>query len=605
MIILKKAIKLLSPREQKQGVLALILVMGMAFLETAGIASVMPFLAILGNPEVLETNDALISIYKYAQLIGINTTESFLIALGVGAFVFIIISAIYRTFTYYIMNRFIEMRRHTISERLLETYLGQPYSFFLNRNSGEMSKNILSEVDHLIGEVLRPAFNMFAYSLVIFAIACFLILVDPLLAILVGSLLGGLYIIIFLSLKKKLAQFGEILVEANKIRFTIAGETFNNIKMIKFLGCERFYLNQFSSSSSKFASSHANLHTFNQIPNFFIEMSIFGIMLILTLFLLITSGGVHSDSLGKILPILGIYAFAAFRLKPAVNHVYQGFASLRYGAATVNNLYNELYPNNQRIQISPSELSLMRVKKNIKLEKLSFSYATSSNLALEDLNIEIVTGTSIGLVGSTGAGKTTLVDIILGLLRPTKGFINIDGKPITDKNLRSWQNNIGYVPQDIFLTDTSVKQNIAFGVPKADINYDRVVECAQKAQIHDFVINELNEQYDTVVGERGVRLSGGQRQRIGIARALYKDPEILVFDEATSALDTVTEKAVMDAINSLAHQKTMIIIAHRLSTVKSCDQIVVLQNGKIKDVGSYQYLKDNNDEFKRLENLSS
>ena len=605
MITLKKAILLLSPKERRLSLIVLLLVMGMALLETAGVASVMPFLALLGNPEMLETNSVLYFLYGHAQSFGIDTPDAFLIALGIGAFFFIVISAMYRTMTYYVMNRFIEMRRHSISRRLLETYLRQPYAFFLQRNSSEMSKNILSEVDHLIGEVFRPAFNMFAYSLVIFAITALLVIVNPLLAILAAGLLGGLYIIIYFILKQKLVQFGTVLVEANKKRFTAAGEALSGIKIIKLLGNENFYLNQFSSSSQKFASTHANLHTFNQIPNFLIEAIIFGAMLILTLFLMVTTGGVNGRALGEILPILGLYAFAAFRLKPAVNHVYQGFASLRYGAAAVGNLHHELYPDTDIPPIETSKSTSIKVNNHIKLDRLSFSYPNTSKPALVDLNIEIPIGSLIGLVGSTGAGKTTLVDVILGLLRPTEGVITLDGDPITNENLRAWQNNIGYVPQDIFLTDTSVKENIAFGVPEAEIDHEHVVNCARMAQVHDFIIDELKEQYDTVVGERGVRLSGGQRQRIGIARALYHNPEVLVFDEATSALDTVTEKAVMNAIDDLAQQKTIIIIAHRLSTVKSCDQIVLLDQGKIKDIGKFDDLKMNNEDFKTMDQFSS
>jgi ABC-type multidrug transport system fused ATPase/permease subunit len=597
---LKKAVALLTPHERKRGVLVLILVTGLALFETAGVASVMPFLAILGNPELLQTNSILNALYLNSQYIGVTSPEGFLIVLGVGAFVLIVVSSVYRTFTHYAMNRFIEMRRHSISRRLLETYLRQPYEFFLDRHSGDMSKKILSEVDQLIGGVFRPACNMFAYSLVIGAITILLIMVNIWLALLAAGLLGGLYALVFLLLKRKLVLLGEALVETNKKRFMAAGEAFGGIKDIKLLGRENNYLNSFATPSQQYASTHAHYHTLNQLPNFLIEAIIFGAMLLLTLILMVMAGGLKGGTLGQILPILGLYAFAAYRLKPSVGHVYQGLASLRFGAAAVNSLYEDLYPDNALLEISLPSPNPIKPKKTIALKDVSFTYPKADTLALSDINIEIPVGSSVGLVGSTGAGKTTLIDVIIGLLRPTEGAIIVDGAPITDKNLRAWQRSLGYVPQNIFLADTSMTENIALGIPAEQIDRDHVANCARLAQMHDFISQELPEQYETLVGERGVRLSGGQRQRIGIARALYHNPEVLVLDEATSALDSVTEREVMKAIEALANQKTIFLIAHRLSTVKNCDQIILLEHGRIKAVGNYHDLTENNLQFKKL-----
>ena len=597
---LKKAISLLTPYERKRGLLVLVLVMGMALLETAGVASVMPFLAVLGNPELLNTNPILNALYTHAQGLGIGTPDDFLVALGLGAFVLIIISAAYRTLTHYVMNSYIEMRRHSISTRLLETYLRQPYAFFLDRHSADMSKTILSEVDQLIGNVFRPAYSMFAYSLVLIAITALLLMVNPWLALLAVGLLGGLYALAFLSLKLKLTHLGGVLVDANKERFMAASEVFGGIKDIKLLGREQSYLGRFSGPSKQFASTHANHHTLNQVPHFLIEAVIFGAMLLLTLVLMVTAGGLSGAALGQILPILGLYAFSAHRMKPAVHHIYEGFASLRFGQAAVENMYFDLHPNDVPEQLPIGTLAPIKAKRSIALQHLSYTYPKASRSALIDLNLEIAVGSSVGLVGSTGAGKTTLVDVILGLLRPTLGAITVDGAPIADNQLRAWQQSLGYVPQEIFLTDTTVAENIALGIPSEQIYHEQVVRCARMAQVHDFIMQDLPAQYDTLVGERGVRLSGGQRQRIGIARALYHNPEVLVFDEATSALDTVTERAVMESIEALAHQKTIIIIAHRLSTVKSCDQIVLLAQGRIKAKGAYSELTQNNPQFSKM-----
>jgi len=578
-----------------------VLVMGMALLETAGVASVMPFLAVLGNPEMLHTNPILSTLYTHVQPLGISTPDDFLIALGLGAFVLIIVSAAYRTLTHYAMNRYIEMRRHSIGTRLLETYLRQPYSFFLDRHSSDMSKTILSEVDQLIGNVIRPAYNMVAYSLVLITITTLLLMVNPWLALFAAGLLGGLYALVFLALKHKLTRLGGIRVAANKERFMAASEAFGGIKDIKLLGREQSYLSRFHSPSQQFAATYASNLTINQIPKYLIEAFAFGGIIGIVLVLMIRAGGLSNNALGQILPIVGLYTFSAYRLQPALQAIFSGFASLRYGQAAVDSLYADLHPDNTPAQQLPKTTHApLKAKQSIALDHLSYAYPKAAKQALIDLDLEIPVGSVVGLVGSTGAGKTTLVDVILGLLRPIQGAITVDGAPITDGYLRAWQQSLGYVPQEIFLTDTSIAENIALGIPKDQIDVAQVERCARMAQVHDFIVHELAAEYQTLVGERGVRLSGGQRQRIGIARALYHNPEVLVFDEATSALDTVTEKAVMDAIDSLAHQKTIILIAHRLTTVKNCDQIVLLEQGGIKAKGTYNELIEYDLQFRKM-----
>lgn len=601
---LKKVIALLTSRERKRGVLVLLLVMGMALFESVGVASVMPFLAVLGDPELIHSNAILNLFYMRAHSFGITTSEDFLIILGVGAFVLLMVSSVYRAFTHYVMNHYIEMRRHSIGVRLLETYLRQPYAFFLGRHSSDMSKTILSEVDQLIGNVIRPAYNMVAYSFVLIAITVLLFVADPYLALLAASLLGGLYLAVFLGLKNKLAFLGGALVSSNKERFMAASEVFGGIKEIKLLGHERSYLSRFQGPSLKFAITQASNATFTQVPKYLIEAFAFGGVITVVLVLMINSGGLSNGALGRILPIVGLYTFSAYRLQPALQYIFQGFASLRYGQAAIDNIYTDLKKgnNNASMQFSETASAPLRAQSSIALRHLSYTYPKAAHPTLIDLNLDIPVGGAIGLVGSTGAGKTTLVDIILGLLRPTEGAITVDDVEITDVQLRAWQQSLGYVPQEIFLTDTSVAENIALGVPPGQIDQKQVVNCARMAQVHDFIMEDMPAQYETLVGERGVRLSGGQRQRIGIARALYRNPEVLIFDEATSALDTVTERAVMDAIDILANQKTIILITHRLSTVKKCGQIVLLENGRIKATGTFDEMVENVARFRSFVN---
>jgi ABC-type bacteriocin/lantibiotic exporter with double-glycine peptidase domain len=287
-------------------------------------------------------------------------------------------------------------------------------------------------------------------------------------------------------------------------------------------------------------------------------------------------------------------------MKPAFSHVYSGFSSFRFGKATLDDVLKQLNDCKEVPIISGIKKDKMILKSKISFSDVSFSYPNSDTHSIDSVSLEIPIGTSFGIVGSTGAGKTTFVDIFLGLLDPTSGTIKIGDHQLTIDNKSNWQNCLGYVPQEIFLSDNSLAENIAFGVDKSEIEMDKVEKCSRLAQIHDFVCNELPDRYDSMVGERGIRLSGGQRQRIGIARALYNDPDILVFDEATSALDSLTEKEVMHSIESLSEIKTVIIIAHRLTTVKNCNKIVILEKGRIKALGKYDDLIMSDKYFQKL-----
>ena len=312
-------------------------------------------------------------------------------------------------------------------------------------------------------------------------------------------------------------------------------------------------------------------------------------------------GASDNSNLGYILPVVGVYAFSAYRLQPALQSIFLGLASIRFGEATINNFYSDMQEKfDVDMSLPPSAFKPKDPKNVIELKNLSYLYSEASDFSLNNLNVKIPIGSTVGIVGSTGAGKTTLVDVFLGLLEPSKGEILIDGVQLTKSWLRVWQQSLGYVPQDIYLNDTSIAENIALGVQKEYIKQEQVEKCAQMANIHDFIVSDLPSQYRTIVGERGVRLSGGQRQRIGIARALYHNPEILVFDEATSALDTITERGIMQAIEFISKQKTIIIVAHRLSTVRNCDKILVLEKGHIKEMGTYDELIKRSKTFREM-----
>lgn len=588
----KEVLALLSPSERRNGALVMVMVIIMAMLETLGIASIMPFLSVLGDPEAALKQPRLKAIYDF---FGFQSTHSFMMALGIGAFCVILFGAAFRIVTTYAINHYTHMRRHSISARLLETYLRQPYTFFLNRHSGDMAKSILSEVDQVTNNVIRPGFEAIAYSLVTLAIIIFLIVQDPGLALGVGLVIGGSYALVYAVVQKHLTRLGKDRAVANRERFTTAGEALAGIKDIKLLRREQAYLARFLPSSARSARHEATNATLGEVPRYFIEAIGIGGVIALALILM-----ARNDSVGESLPILGLYAFAGYKLLPAAQKIYLGLAKLRFGAAAVDEIRKDLRERDALAEISAPPTKRLKIDEAIHLKDISFAYPGAHKPALQHIDLSIPAGSSIGLVGGTGAGKTTLVDIILGLLRPTEGELQVDETPITDDNLRQWQGSLGYVPQDIFLVDATIAENIALGIPANQIDHWQVKECARMAQVHDFVTTQMSAGYDTEVGERGIRLSGGQRQRIGIARALYHNPEILVFDEATSALDNATERAVMDAVNALSQEKTIIMIAHRLSTVEKCDQIVLLEHGEIKAMGQYQDLLKNSSAFKRM-----
>lgn len=571
-----KVLALLNRKEKRRGALVLGMVIVMATLETAGVASVMPFLAVLGNPQTIETSSTLNSLY---QRLGFTSVDNFIIALGLASFTLILLSAFFRTITHYAMNRFIEMRRHSLSKRLLETYLRQPYTFFLGRHSSEMAKSVLSEVDQLVQNVFRPGLQMIAYFIVASAIVILLLIINLWLAMGVAVIIGGMYALIFAAVRGLLSRVGEDRAIANQQRFMAASEALGGIKDIKLLGREHAYLSRFESPSRRQARHQATNQTLSEAPKFLIEAIAFGGVIALTLVLLTTQNGTGSEALGNILPVLGLYVFAGYRLLPAAQRTYSGLSKLRFGATAVNNIYDDLLHRTALAELHKQAPAPLTPKIAITLDNIHYTYPGAECPALQNINLEIPVGSYIGIAGASGAGKTTLVDIILGLLRPCQGAIRIDGTEIKENNLRAWQQALGYVPQDIFLTDATVAENIALGVPRDQINHDQVVQCAKMAQIHDFVLNHLPQQYESVVGERGSRISGGQRQRIGIARALYHDPPVMVFDEATNALDIPTEKHIIKAIEHLSPQKTVIFITHRLETIDHCDQIITLASG--------------------------
>ena len=595
---LKKIWALLTPSEQRKAGFLVIIVIIMSFFEVVGVASVLPFLGVLANPDLVHTNELLDLLNNF---LGLDNVDQFLYFLGISAFVLLILAAIVRSLGLYAVIRFAQMRRHSMGSRLLEYHLRQPYEFFIGRHSGDLAKGILSEVDQVVTGVFQPAATMVAQLFTLIALILLLVIVDPLVALLTGISLGVLYGIIYLIIRIFLTKIGKGQVERNKQRFEATSEVLGGIKLIKLMGRENFYLQRFWNPSYDMSHYISINQVLSLLPKFSIEALAFGAILFLSLFLMYKYGGHEANALDQVLPLLGLYAFAGYRLLPAIQAIYSALTQIRFWTPAIESVHSDLCKIDADLpQLEKKKVEVLNFRKKISLESLSYIYPNSEAGGVDDISLDIPFGNSIGIAGTTGSGKTTLADLMLGLLRPSSGSLKVDGIEINDGNLRNWQANIGYVPQDIFLIDASVEANIAMGIPEKEIDKEQVKKCAQYAAIRSYIEKELPMGFNSKVGERGVRLSGGQRQRIGIARALYHNPDFIVFDEATSALDNKTEKEVMDALENLSGHKTLILIAHRLTTLELCDQIVVLDKGKIAGLGTYEYLSKNNPYFQGL-----
>ena len=589
---IKKLLYLLTSYERRRAMLLLVMILFMALLDMLGVASIMPFIAVLTNPNLVETNEILNTAYEFSSIFGVETNQQFLFVLGIFVFILLIISLAFKALTNYAQVRFARMREYSVGKRLLEGYLHQPYSWFLNRHSAELSKTILSDVSLVISKGFAPLMILITQSAVTLALFTLLIFVDLKLTLIIITTFSLAYGLIYKLNKNLMTRIGKAIFKANQERFGVLTEAFGASKEVKVGGLEKTYINRFSNPSKTLAQTIALEALVNQLPRFILEAVAFGGMLLVVLYLM-----AQGSDITTVIPVIALYAFAGYRLMPALQHIYISLTQMRIVGPALDSIHNDL--KNLQLNIVDKIENPLQFNKEITLNHIHYNYPNASRTALKDINMSIPVRKTVGLVGATGSGKTTIADIILSLLEAQQGTLQADGIVINKNNQRAWQSSIGYVPQQIFLSDDTVAANIAFGIDSKSINQEAVEHAAKIANLHDFVINELPLHYKTTVGERGIRLSGGQRQRIGIARALYHKPRVLILDEATSALDNLTEKAVMEAVHNLKNNITIIIIAHRLSTVKKCDKIFLFEKGELKDEGTFDELININENFKK------
>ncbi len=537
-----------------------------ALLEVVGVASVIPFLTLVGDPSAAGRIPYLADL---RAALGLADERGFLLVTGAAALAAILATALVNAGLTYAQLLFTHLAGYGFSRRLLFRYLDRERLFFARTNSAELAKNVLSETDRLVVGVLTPATVLASRATSALAIILFLLVYAPQLALILGGGFGGLYVAIYLVMRARLARLGGRSVADNEARFRIVQETFGALTELKLYGRAETFAGRFDAPARAYAVATAASLLTGQMPRFVIEAVAFGGVVTVVLFAL----GNGLDVAG-ILPLLGLFAFAGYRMLPAFQNIFTSIALMRFYLPAVRVVVDELADERLRPPRGPGRLPFA---KEIRLEGLGFDYG-SGRPALRGIDLTIRANTTIGFAGRTGAGKSTLAGLLLGVLHPTEGRITVDGQVLDAGNLPAWQNRVGYVPQDVFLVDGTVAENVALGLDAPD--RDAVERAARLAGAHDFIL-ALPGGYAERVGERGARLSGGQRQRLGIARALYHDPDVIVFDEATSALDEETQGAVMRSLRALSGRRTLILIAHRLSTLEGADVVHLLEGGRL------------------------
>jgi ABC-type multidrug transport system fused ATPase/permease subunit len=574
----KKIFSILSKKEKKSTILMMFIVILISIFDVVGIASIMPFMAMVTNPSIIEKNEYINFAFNKLKF---ENKIDFMILIGCVVFCFLIISVVVRALGTFIQLRFSLTREYSIAQRLINCYLYQPYSWFLNQNSSDLGTVILSETSQVVNGALMPLMQVISQLTVSFVILVLLFIADPQMAIIIFGFLSLVYGIISLLTRRKLKVIGEDRLKINKERFNIVSEAFGGIKEVKLGNFESVFSKRFQRPAKIYAKYQTQYQIIGQIPRFVLDILVFG-----GLMLIVISSVTKKGGFSEVIPIISFYAISSYRLIPALQMIYVSMTSIKFAIPSVDYI-SETFKNLE-IRYTKADKSVLNICGSVLLKDIEFTYPNSENPALRKINIEIPIKSKIGFIGQTGSGKSTLVDLILGLLKPSFGEVIINNVVIDSKNIIEFQKKVGYVPQQIYLADDTIAANIAFGVD--EINYDLLYKVSKLAKLHDFIISDLPQNYNTSIGERGVRLSGGQRQRIGIARALYKQPEILVLDEATSALDNKTESDILDSLDELGKELTIITVAHRLTTVKNCDCIYILDKGSIIDFGKFHDL---------------
>lgn len=593
---LKKLLYVL-PANKADLLFAAVIFVFTSFIEAIGIGIIGPFIALASDFSLIDRNPLLL---KAQDLLGVQQEGQFIALIGLLAILIFLAKTIAAWSTKVFIARFSDKQQRLLIIRMTKSYLDAPYVYHIAKNSSSITDRLIEVANTFSNTIFMPLLTTLANFFLFISLFFLLCLTSlPIMLGLLATLLPVLFF--FNSFAPKIREWGKRMRDSKEEIVQTVNHAFGSVKETKIIGCERYFEEQIAFQARKLEESHRTFISFKILPRFVLESGIVvSVIAILSISVLLNGEGIAGAT-----SVLGVFALASIRLLPAITNSINGVNQLRASSYTVDQIYYELLelsslsekceigkaPDLPVSTVSPkqakNEVQRLNFEETITLERISYKYPSSSENVISDLSMSISKGESIAFIGKSGAGKTTLIDIILGLLVPQGGDLKVDGVSVYH-DLRAWKNLIAYIPQSIFLIDSSIESNIAFGVPQELIDYEKVERAIRVAQLKE-VIDNLPNGIHTWVGERGVLLSGGQRQRVGIARAIYHDRQILVLDEATAALDNETEKLVTDSISSLSSDNriTLVTIAHRLSTIKDCDQVYMLSEGQIEKSGKF------------------
>lgn len=569
----------------------------MAFAEIGGVSAIGVFMAVVADPEILNRANFIGNIYRHS---GVNDPAEFIYLVCVVAVTILVITAAISMLTIWRAALFSARIGQEMADRLFRYYMHQSWLFHSWGSSAELTKRIAADAYVVSAQVVYPLMQINTKVILTLCMTIGLLILNPWVILMALAIFGCGYAVMYRMVRYRLMNNGKRISEIATRRYKLMSEGFGGIKDVLLLGRQGVFIDRFETSGDTLSTSISTNDALAMAPKHFMDMVAFSSVILLFMYL---TKSYHGD-LATILPILALYALAGFKVLPAIQQIYHAVATIKGSSAAFDAIKEDLkasrYIDEQResSERRPDE-TIAGLKRNIDFQDVTFTYPGKTLPALRSLSLQIPANHTVGFVGATGSGKSTLVDLLIGLLMPDSGKILIDEVPLTSSNVRSWQDKIGLVSQSIFLSDASIRENVAFGIPLEQIDTARVLEVLKLAHLDD-LITELPDGIETRVGERGVQLSGGQRQRVGIARSLYHNPGILVFDEATSALDGITEKSIMEAISEFAGKKTIILIAHRFTTIQQCDLIYHIEKGGVVDQGTYDELMARSPQFKAM-----
>lgn len=580
------------PKSSKKGLFGVAFIsLITALFETVSVASILPFMALVMDPSIMDQYPAV----KYLMTtIGIESKQAELIAVGLLTIAMIGLGNGMSAINLWAQTKYLSRARSALASELFSAYMRLPYSFHIQRDAASLLRVIDGDVNSALSGFLASLLLVVGKGLSALMLITLIVIVNPIVALGSVIVLGGAYLVVYRIIRAKQTALGAKMVNASIVLGRTAIEGLAGVKELRILGREGAASDHYSETIKILTETNTSNIVATAMPRYLIEIFAYAGIVAVTLILVLKGDAAEA------MPSLALYALAGNRLVPAFQQLFAGAITIQYHTHAVDSLEADLkiVRSAQFVDVT-IEAPPMIFKQEISLKKVGFKYPKANRNALTDITLTIPQNQSVGLVGKTGSGKTTLADILLGLYPASEGTITIDQILLTEKNERAWRQRVGYVPQNVFLTNATIAQNIALGIPKELINHDDVARAAKMAQALEF-IDQLPDGFDTMVGERGVKLSGGQKQRLGIARALYHNPDVLVFDEATSALDGMTEDAVMQAVQSLSSERTMILIAHRLRTIQACDRILMLDAGRIVADGKYDDLMATSEAFQKL-----